>query len=178
MRKSNQGTTRRRTTLLQRTIFVFAVIGIALLLLGEADAQVNGVQPEIARQVPAPLPRLALSGAVGETKGGVQYHRIVLMITNWEKYSSEMFLVPTGRKLPPNPCAEVTTRVVITVYSERGAPMAGCIPMPKPANLGTFSFLIQKGKPVPDFVYVVIHDRYTRGAYRSNLVSPSGGQTK
>ena len=165
-------------TLTLRSIFVCAAMAIALLISGEATAQVNGMQAELARQVPAPLPKLALNGAVGETKGGVQYHRIVLMITNWEKYSSEMFLVPTGRKLPPNPCAEVTTRVVITIYSERGAPMAGCIPMPKQADLGKFSFLIQKGKPVPDFVYVVIHDRYTRGAYRSNLVSPSGGQTK
>ncbi len=178
MRKINEVTIPRRTALRLRPILVFAAMAIALLISGDADAQVHGVQAELARQVPAPLPKLALNGAVGETKGGVQYHRIVLMITNWEKYSSEMFLVPTGRKLPPNPCAVVISRVWITVYSERGVPLSGCIPMPKPAALGKFSFLMQKGKPVPDFVYVVVNDRHTGGAYRSNLVSPSSGLTK
>jgi hypothetical protein len=178
MRKNNQETMSTRPVPPLRSILACAAIAVTLLLSGDADAQVNGVQPEVARQVPAPLPKLVLQGAVPEFKSGVHYHRIVLMITNWEKYSSEMFLVPTGRKLPPNPCAAVVTRVVITVYSDRGASLSGCIPMPKPADLGKFSFLFRRGPTPPDFVYVVIHDRYTGGAYRSNLVSPSTGLTK
>jgi hypothetical protein len=153
-------------------------MAIGLLLSGEAYTQENGVQAEVARQIPAPLPKLALNGAVPEWKGGVHYHRIVLMITNWERYSSDMFLVPTGRKISSNSCADAGSRVVITVFSDRGTPLSGCIPMPKPADLGKFSFLFRKGPTVPDFVYVVIYDRYTGGAYRSNLVSPSSGHTK
>lgn len=157
---------------------MFTCLAILVSVSARADAQTAGGQAEMIRQVPGPLPKLALNGATGETKGGIQYHRITLMITNWDKFSSEMFLHPTGRKLPPNPCAEVKTRIVIAVYSERGALLAGCLAMPKAPDLGKFSFLSQKGKSVPDFVYAVVLDRYTGAAYRSNMVSPWSGSTK
>ena len=178
MRDSNKFHTKGRRNVLLRSILVVAVVVSATALSREADAQTNGMTAETIRQVPAPLPKLALGGAVAETKGGVQYHRIVLTITNWERYSSEMFLIPVGRRLPPNPCADVKTRVVVAVYAERGGLVSGCIAMPAPSDLGKIRFLIQKGKSVPDFVYIVMHDRHTGAAYRSNLVSPSSGQTK
>jgi hypothetical protein len=144
----------------------------------EAEAQTGVVPSEAVRQVPAPLPKLALNGAAAETMGRTHYHKVILTITNWDRYSSEMFAVPHGRKLPPNPCADARTRIVLSVYSERGALIANCIAMPKPADLGRFAFLIQKGKAVPEYVYAVITDRHTGAVYRSNLVSPSGGATK
>jgi hypothetical protein len=141
-------------------------------------AQIMDMQPEKIKQVPAPLPKLALKGAVGETKGGVEYHKIVLAITNWEKYNPGMFVLPIGRKLPPNPCGDVKSRIAAVVYSERGAPLSGCLPMHQPADLGTFSFLMRKGTSVPQFVYAVMRDQYTGAVYRSNLVSPWSGATK
>ena len=155
----------------------FVVLANLVIFASNANAQ-TGSPSESVRQVPAPLPRVALSGAVGESVSGIQYHRVFLQITNWDRYSSEMFIIPAGRKLPPNPCAEAKTRVVLAVYSDRGALLSGCIPMPKPADLGKFSFLLSKGKTVPDFIYAVIHDRHTGAAYRSNLVSPRNGSTK
>lgn len=144
----------------------------------KAYSQMPVDQLKTVKQIPAALPKLALLGAVGDTKAGVPYHKIVLAITNWDKYPSEMFLVPVGRKLPPNTCREVKARVVISVYSNRGSAMAECISMPRPADLGRFTFQIQKGKSVPDFVYAVITDRHTGAVYRSNLVSPWTGATK
>lgn len=147
-------------------------------LAAETDAQALGQPMEAARQVPAVLPKLSLTGAVGENLGRIQYHKIILAITNWDKYPSEMFSIPQGRKLPPNPCAAAATRMVLAVYSERGALLASCIAMPKAADLGKFAFRIQKGKQVPEYVYAVLNDRHTGAVYRSNLVSPFGGATK
>lgn len=178
MRDSGEFHTKGRKNVLLLSILVLTVMAFSTKLSGEANAQTSGSDAEVIRQVPAPLPKLALNGAVGETRGGVQYHRIILAITNWERYSFEMFFLPSGRKLPPSPCSEVKTRVLVAVYAGRGTLISGCIPMPKPADLGKISFLIQKGKSIPDFVYIVIHDRHTGAAYRSNLVSPYSGVTK
>ena len=158
-------------------VLILAAIWNLMILVGNANGQAP-IPTESVRQVPAPLPKVALNGAVGENVSGIQYHRVFLLITNWDRYSSEMFITPIGRKLPPNPCAEAKTRIVLAVYSDRGALLSGCIPMPKPADLGKFSFLLSKGRTVPDFVYAVIHDRHTGAAYRSNLVSPWNGSTK
>jgi hypothetical protein len=177
MRDSNKFHTKGRRNVLLRSILVVAVVVSATALSREADAQTNGMAAETIRQVPAPLPKLALGGAVAETKGGVQYHRIVLTITNWERYSSEMFLIPVGRRLPPNPCADVKTRVVVAVYAERGGLVSGVLRCRRPPIWGRL-VPHPKGKSVPDFVYIVMHDRHTGAAYRSNLVSPSSGQTK
>jgi hypothetical protein len=178
MNDENAAKTRKRSGRSLRFVLSLAVMAFAMMLAGEIEAQTKGVHPEAIKQVASPLPKLALNGALSETRGGVQYHRVVLMITNWQRYSTEMFLLPAARKLPPSPCSEVKTRIVISVHSERGAQLSGCIPVPNAADLGKFSFPIPKGKPVPDFVYVVMHDRLTDAAYRSNLVSPSTGLTK
>jgi len=160
-------------------ILLFTIL--TLIPDAETNAQVPGVQPQTIKQVPGPLPKLALLGAVAEGAGGVQYHKIILTITNWGKYNPAMFvlpMVPMGRKLPPNPCGDIKSRVAAIVYSERGAPLSPCIAMPQPVNLGTFHFLTRKGTSVPQFIYAVIHDQYTGGVYRSNLVSPWTGATK
>lgn len=142
------------------------------------NAQTAGAQAEAPKQVPARLPRLALMGAVGETKSGVQYHKIILAITNWEKYRPDMFALPTGNRPQGGSCGDIKSRIAVVVYSERGAPMSGCIPMSQPIDLRTFSFLIKKGSSVPQFIYAVMNDKSTGAVYRSNLVSPFGGATK
>ena len=177
MRESNEVAKPGRTLTTFLSIFVIAIMANVLFLATKADSQ-TGAPERDTRQVPAPLPKLALVEVVGELKNQLPYFRFVLMITNWEKYSSEMFLVPTGRKLPPNPCAEVTSRVVIRVYSEQGASLSKCIAMPKPADLGNFSYYFRRGPTPPAFVYVVVHDRYTGGSYKSNLISFATGKPK
>jgi hypothetical protein len=124
------------------------------------------------------LPKLALDGTLNETRAGIPYRKFVLVITNWDKYAADMFKVPPGRKLAPTPCSQTSPRLVISVYSERGDLITGCIGVRDPANHARFAFLIQKGKQVPEFVYTVVTDRFTGAAYRSNLVSPSSGATK
>lgn len=157
-----------------RSAFVITLVFAAR----EACCQADGNQQEMIRQVPAPLPKLALNGSSHDTKAGVPFRKIVLTITNWEKYPAEMFQVQSGRRLPPNQCSQTSSRIVISVYSERGDLLTGCIAVATPANLGRFALLIPKGKSLPEFVYAVVSDRFTDAAYRSNLVSPSSGATK
>ncbi len=143
-----------------------------------ATAQTTGVAPEVAKQTPALLPKLALKGAVAESKSGVQYHKVILTITNWEKYNTSMFALPIGKALPATACVGIKSRVMVVVFSERGALLSGCIPIAQPDDLSAFSFLIKKGSTVPQFIYAVMSDQYTGAVYRSNLVSPLTGATK
>jgi len=136
------------------------------------------VRSQTIRQVPAPLPKLVLNGRPNAIKQGATSRKIALTITNWEKYSAEMFQVPAGQSLPPSPCSQTSARIVISIYSERGDLLAACVAAPAPVNLGRLTVGIQKGMPVPEFVYAVVSDRITGAAYRSNLVSPSSGATK
>ena len=155
------------------TLTIFAAIPAAT-----ATGQIAGVQPEVSKQSPALLPKLALKGAIGETKSGVQYHKIILTITNWEKYNPSMFVLPNGKKLPANACAGVKSRVMVAVFSDRRTLLSDCIPIAERSALGSFSFLIKKGSTVPQFIYAVMNDQYTGAVYRSNLVSPMTGETK
>ena len=162
-----------------RMLITFALGLTHLLALSTAlQAQIANPYPLMTKQVAAPLPKLALMGAVGETRSGVQYNKVILTITNSDKYDSQMFVLPSGVKLPPNPCAGSRARIVAAVYAEAGKQYASCIPMPRPGSLSEFSFLIEKGKPVPPYVFAVLTDLKTGAAYRSNLISPSTGLTK
>jgi len=158
------------------TILVLAVL--TAIPAARTNGQTGAMHPEILKQVPAALPKLALLGAVADTKAGVQYHKIALAIMNWEKYNPDMFALPIGRKPTGNSCGDIKSRIVLVVYSERGALLSGCIPMSQPGDLRTFSFLIRKGSSVPQFIYAVMNDQYSGAVYRSNLVSPWSGATK
>jgi hypothetical protein len=153
---------------------------VIAIVFGVHDASCQGgtAHQDTIRQVPAPLPKLALNGSSNETKAGVSFRKYAMAITNRERYPSEMFHVPPGGRFPTNPCPKVSSRIVMSVYSERGDLITGCIGVPEPARLGSFTFLIQKGTQVPEFVYAVVTDRLTGAAYRSNLVSPSTGATR
>lgn len=157
---------------------LLAAAVMCLGVSGPAAAQLANPFPQITKQVAAPVPKLALMGAASAAKAGVQYHKIVLSITNRDKYETQMFVLPDGVKLPPNPCGGVRTRVVSAVFDERGTILSKCMPVANRDSLGAINFLIQKGSAIPKFVYVVLTDLGTGGAYRSNLVSPSTGATK
>ncbi|HUR96676.1 MAG TPA: hypothetical protein VMZ26_01285 [Pyrinomonadaceae bacterium] len=160
------------SALLFTTLFAITLAG------RDAFGQAAGAHPENIRQVSAPLPKLALTEAANDVKPGVLFRKVVLGITNWEKYPADMFKAQSGTRLPDNPCSQTSSRIVVSVYSARGDLLAGCIGVPTPSDLGKFGFRIYKGKPVPEFVYAVLNDRLTGAAYRSNLVSPSNGGTK
>jgi len=149
-----------------------------LCLAGSAQAQIANPYPPLSRQVAAPIPKLALLGAVGVTKGRTQYHKVTLTVTNRDKFSQQMFDIPEISKLPPNPCAASKTRIVAAVYSDLGKPLSKCSPISARDSLGEIAFLILKGSAIPNYVYLVLSDLQTGAAYRSNLVSPSTGATK
>lgn len=157
---------------------ILAATVSCLAAYGHASAQIENPYQLITKQIAAPVPRLALMGAESAMKGKVQYHKIVLAVTNRDKYDLQMFTLPDSVKLPPNPCRGAHTRMVAAIYDERGTAYTKCTPMPGRDSLGAINFLIQKGSAIPRFVYVVLTDLSTGGAYRSNLVSPSTGVTK
>ena len=124
-------------------------------------------------------PKLALKGAVGYERYGKQYHKIILTVENRNKFSAKMFELGAGEKLQPNPCRDkVKTRIVMFVFSERGKPIASCLAISSRDALEAPLFLIEKGKAIPGFVYIVLTDLKTGAKYKSNLVSPFGGETK
>ena len=174
--------TKKTTFLIALTIralsTILAATVICLAAFVHVSAQIASPYPRLIKQVAAPLPKVALMGAAQTTKGKIQYHKIVLTITNRDKFDPQMFTLPDGVKLPTNPCAGSRTRVVAAVYDDRGNLYSKCMPVQGKVSLGKVSFLVEKGKAIPNFVYIVLTDLKTSGAYRSNLVSPSTGATK
>lgn len=155
-----------------------AVVIVFQLLLLAFTTSSNSQALQSERQVAAPLPKLALLGAEPYTRGGKKYHRIVLTVTNHDRYSLSMFETGSIPALPPNPCVNLKARVTAAVYSESGETMTKCMSFPTPSSLKSFAFLVEQGKPIPKFVYLVLTDIKTGGAYRSNLISPSTGLGK
>jgi hypothetical protein len=124
-------------------------------------------------------PKLALKGAVAHSEGNKQFHKIILTVTNKDKFPSKMFELTESEKLPPNPCSEkLQVRNVLAVYTEEGKLIAGCMPLNSIHALDAQSFLIEKGTSIPAYVYVVITDLKTGANYKSNLISPFTGDTK
>jgi len=145
-----------------------------LLLAASAYSQELGS----AKQVAAPLPKIALMGAEPFTRSGKKYHRLVMTVTNWDKYSASMFEVGPTPLLPPNPCANPKVRITAAIYGENGTLITKCMHFSSASAMQSFSFAIEKGATVPKFVYLVLTDGKTGGAYRSNLVSPWTGLAK
>lgn len=105
------------------------------------------------------------------------YHKVTFLFQNWDKFPAEM-LQPTAEppSLPPNPCRQMKSanRLFAILYSKAGKTL-GCTAL-KPNE--DFYFLLEKEKPVPNFVYVEVVDRLKGTTYKSSLISPSSGATK
>jgi hypothetical protein len=163
---------------MKNKIIIFALF---LFALGTVSAQAQDDNKNI---IVKPMsvsvkPKLALKGAVAYEQDGKQYHKIILTITNRDKISPKMFELGEGEKLPPNPCREKgRIRVVLSVYGENGKQIASCMKIASAQSLEAPAFLIEKGKTVSEYVYIVLTDLKTGASVKSNLVSPFGGETK
>jgi len=67
---------------------------------------------------------------------------------------------------------------VMSVFGEDGKQIESCLAISSAEALERPSFLVEKGKTVPKFVYIVLTDLKTGASFKSNLVSPFGGATK
>ena len=155
---------------------LIAMIFTASFFVTCALAQVRDPMPTFEKQVAAPLPKLALMGAVGVRVGRKEFHKITFSVTNRDRYLSSMF--GAEPYLPLNPCGPKSTRMVVSIYDDHGGAQTRCRQMNTRDSLGDITLLIEKGKPVPDYIYVVLTDLKTGAPYRSNLVSPWTGLTK
>jgi hypothetical protein len=154
-------------------LFLFAVGTVS------ADAQNGDKNISVKTTNVIVKPKLALMGAVAYERDGKQYHKIILTVTNRDKISPKMFELGADEKLPPNPCREKgRTRVVMSVFGENGKQIASCLKIASPQSLEEPSFLVEKGKTVPEYIYIVLTDLKTGTTLKSNLVSPFGGATK
>ncbi len=159
-------------------IIIFALFLFALGTVS-ADAQNGDKTISVKTTNIIVKPKLALLGAVAYKRDGKQYHKIILTVTNRDKLSPKMFELREGEKLPPNPCRlKEKTRVVLSVFGEDGKQIASCLKIASPQSLEEPSFLVEKGKTVPEYIYIVLTDLKTGASYKSNLVSPFGGETK
>ena len=94
-------------------------VAIAVFAASSAIGQIDVPYPQ-PKQVAAPLPKLALKGSVAEVKKGIQYHKIILTVTNSDVYPDAMFALADSVKLPPNPCSGSRSRIVRAIYDNRG----------------------------------------------------------
>ncbi len=158
------------------------ILAACLFVLGTVSVQAQIENKNIIAKPPTTIgikPKVALNGAVGYERDGKQYHKIILIVTNRDKYSAKMFGLGEGEKLPPNPCRnKVKTRIVMSVFGEDDKQIASCLAISSAQALERPSFLVEKGKIVPEFVYIVLTDLKTGATNKSNLVSPFGGETK
>lgn len=122
--------------------------------------------------------KLALKGSEPFKKDGKQFHKIVLTITNRDRLNVNMFVNDPPVQLPPSPCHELRLPVEISIFTEDNQPLLTCQGARTVAELDRFSFLIEKGKPMPEFVFATVTNRKSGEIYRSNLLSPKTGHTK
>lgn len=158
------------------------IFAMCLCALGTVSAQEQIENKNIIAKPPTTIvvkPKVVLNGAVGYERDGKQYHKIILIVTNRDKFPAKMFELGEGEKLPPNPCRDkVKTRIIMSIFGEDGKQIATCLAIASAQALERPSFLIEKGKIVPEFVYLVLTDLMTGATNKSNLVSPFGGETK
>lgn len=125
------------------------------------------------------IPDLRLRGSESVEVNAVpkSYHKITFLFQNWDKFPPEM-LQPTAEppSLAPKPCRQMktSTRLFAILHSKAGQTL-GCTAL-KPNE--DFYFLLEKEKPIPNFVYVNVVDRSKGTSYKSSLVSPFSGVTK
>jgi hypothetical protein len=126
------------------------------------------------------VPKLRLRGAEAYHVGGSvpkDFHKVIFTFLNWDKIPAQWFQpAPDSPVLPPNPCRQqyTPTRMFLILHSEDGK-LKQCRSLTSKED---FYFLLEKGKPIPEFVYVEVTDRTNGLKFKSNLVSPSSGLTK
>jgi hypothetical protein len=126
------------------------------------------------------VPKLRLRGAEAYHIGGTSpkdMHKVIFTFSNWDKFPAKWFQpAPDSPNLPPNPCRQIysPTRMFLILHSEDGQ-IKRCAALNSKED---FYFLLEKDKPIPEFVYVVVTDRTNGMKFKSTLVSPSTGLTK
>jgi hypothetical protein len=126
------------------------------------------------------VPKLRLRGAEPFHIGGSapkDLHKIIFTFLNWDKFPALWFQPdPNSPNLPPNPCRQIytPTRMFLILHSEDGK-LKQCRSLTAKED---FYYLFEKDKPMPEFVYVEVFDRTNGMKFKSNLVSPYGGQIK
>ena len=153
---------------------------ISIMLVGASigTAQIPTTNPANIKTLTIFQPKLALLGAEKITTNGKDYHKIVLTVTNRDKLDPKSFEISPGVQLPPNPCGDLKVRFVLQVYGSDRRSYLKCFPVRIASYLKSPSFLIEKGKPIPEFVNVVLADLQTGVSYKSNWISPSTGASK
>lgn len=178
-----------KNRLFPASIFFVSLIAVMGSLNSTANAQeVKG--PPTASKSPGTakpaesaniiIPKLRLRGAEPFHIGGTDpkdLHKIIFTFANWDKFPAKWFQpAADSPKLPPNPCRQLPTdaRMFLILRSEDGK-LARCTPLTSKED---FYFLLEKDKPIPEFVYVEVTDRTNGMKFKSNLISPSSGLIK
>ena len=80
---------------MNKTYLMFGALFLVTIGYGQIIEQQNKIIVQ---------PRLALKGAVAHTQDNKQFHKVILTITNKDKFPSKMFELAESDKLQPNPC--------------------------------------------------------------------------
>jgi hypothetical protein len=180
-----------RNRLFSQFILVFSLFVIAGATTLTARAQEVKGSPN-ANKVPdsnlkkspgtvTPLvPKLRLRNIESHHIGGSDpkdFHKISFTFFNWDSFPAKWFEpAPESAQLPPNPCRQIytPTRMFIILHSADGK-TTRCTALNSKAD---FYFLFEKGKPVPDSIYVEVTDRTNGMKFKSTPVTSLSDKAK
>ena len=124
-------------------------------------------QRETAFRCPPRLPNPKIKLAGAEKSGN--FVRYKIPVYNYNAYPDYMFAAAPN--LPACGQNNNSSRSWIDIYNEKNQRIYGFCALGKAADMKNIWFGVQKGKPAPQRVRIVIHDRGCKKKYTSNWIS-------
>ncbi|MDQ1274818.1 MAG: hypothetical protein QG610_390 [Euryarchaeota archaeon] len=124
----------------------------------------------VSRNIETPV--LAFRGKEDYEVNGITFTRIMLEISNYEKFPDELF--SPAPDLPPCGNNHTASRTWVDIYNgTNNQRIYGFCALSCAKDLTDIWFAVQKGQPIPEVVYVKMTDRRTGTVYQSNNLSLS-----
>jgi hypothetical protein len=115
-------------------------------------------------------PNLVFKGTEAYTANGKQWIRYKLAISNKEIFPAELFA--PAPDLPPCGSNTNASRTWVDIFNTAtNQRLYGFCALSSPQDLDSLWFAVERGTSPPQQVYVVLTDRRTNTAYRSNSVT-------
>ena len=137
-----------------RIVFVLLAIAFATLVGAPAAAA-------------PPAPMLYLTGTEHYSANGKDWVRHQYDVMNKDAYPAAMFAAAPS--LPPCGLNANAARSWVDFFDQQGKRLYGFCALGSPANLASIWFATEAGTIPPSWIYIVITDRQTNAAYKSNL---------
>jgi len=146
-----------------------------LLAAGLAGMAGFGAAPgaEHARDERLPAPVLDVVDIQEESSGHISFTRVGLSVLNWAAFPDELF--EPAPDLPPCGFNRNASRTWLEIYDQDGRNLYGYCAMHPARRMARFSFAVEGGRRLPEYVYIELIDRRTGTVYTSEPAYVGGG---